>query len=365
MMEQAFGAPGRPPTWSSSDKDFVTTALGPARLWATIGHGVINEVFWPSTGEPQIRDLTFYLVGQGAFVDLKRERRYELRTPAPNVPLLTIAHSGSDYRLILEVVPDPLRDVLLIRFELEGPYQTGRDTRSSPGRDRHREHGLGRRVGAAWRNVAIARSPSSQTCRSFERAPASSGLRMAGRILRNTTSSSGPSRRADDGSVALTGQFDAAAGVMALGFADTTRRRAVARQGEPCRGYMLGSRLISRGLGGVGQDSPFTERIRAARQGSVAQRGGLEGARGPRLPRRAGRELEHPLGQQHGHARRLPPGVATRCDAWQRLPCWPPSRHGMRVRVLAGLISTQRPDGHWDAELLPEWGRVLDGRAAR
>ena len=34
----------------SSDKDFVTTALGPARLWATVGHGVLNEVFWPSTG---------------------------------------------------------------------------------------------------------------------------------------------------------------------------------------------------------------------------------------------------------------------------------------------------------------------------
>ena len=123
MAEQAFGAPGMPPTWSSSNKDFVTTALGPARLWAAVGHGVINEVFWPSTGEPQIRDLTFYLVGEGAFVDLKRVRQYELQTPAPNLPLLTISHSGPDYRLSLEVVPDPLRDVLLIHFDLEGPYK--------------------------------------------------------------------------------------------------------------------------------------------------------------------------------------------------------------------------------------------------
>ncbi|MEO6418849.1 MAG: glucan 1,4-alpha-glucosidase, partial [Polyangiaceae bacterium] len=122
-MTQPFGAPGNAPTWSSSDKDFVTTALGTARLWATIGHGVINEVFWPSTGEPQIRDLTFYLVGPGGFIDLKRERQYTLETPAPNVPLLTIAHSGADYRLTLEVVPDPLRDVLLVRYELEGPYR--------------------------------------------------------------------------------------------------------------------------------------------------------------------------------------------------------------------------------------------------
>lgn len=58
----AFGAPGCRPTWSSSDKDFVTSSLGGAgRLWATLGHGVVNEVYWPSTGQPQIRDLTFFL----------------------------------------------------------------------------------------------------------------------------------------------------------------------------------------------------------------------------------------------------------------------------------------------------------------
>src|SRR5580698_787406 len=123
MTEQAFGAPGMAPTWSSSDKDYVTTALGRPRLWITVGHGVINEVFWPSTGEPQLRDLTFYLVGDGAFVDLKREQNYRLETPSPNLPLLTITHTGKDYVLVLEVVPDPLRDVLLVRFDLKGPYK--------------------------------------------------------------------------------------------------------------------------------------------------------------------------------------------------------------------------------------------------
>jgi hypothetical protein len=59
----AFGAPGIAPTWSSSDKDYVSTALGGSRLWATVGHGIINEVYWPSTGQPQIRDISFYLIG--------------------------------------------------------------------------------------------------------------------------------------------------------------------------------------------------------------------------------------------------------------------------------------------------------------
>ena len=36
---EAFRSPGIKPTWSSSDKDFVTTALDGSRLWATVGHG--------------------------------------------------------------------------------------------------------------------------------------------------------------------------------------------------------------------------------------------------------------------------------------------------------------------------------------
>ena len=118
----AFGAPGISPTWSSSDKDYVTTALGGSRVWATVGHGIINEVYWPSTGQPQIRDLGFYLVGDHRWLDLKRIRRYRLATPGPCLPALTIIHFGDDYQLTLEVLPDPLRDVLLVRFNLIGPY---------------------------------------------------------------------------------------------------------------------------------------------------------------------------------------------------------------------------------------------------
>src|ERR1700739_2401565 len=120
---EAFGAPGIAPTWCSSDKDFVTTALGSSRLWATIGHGIINEVYWPSTGQPQIRDLGFYLVGNSRWIDLKRERRYRLITRGPSQPALTIVHHGDDYQLTLELLPDPLRDVLLVRFALIGNYR--------------------------------------------------------------------------------------------------------------------------------------------------------------------------------------------------------------------------------------------------
>jgi glucoamylase len=57
---EVFEAPGAPPTWSWSDKDYVTTALDGARLCATVGHGIINEVYWATTGDRQIRDWGFY-----------------------------------------------------------------------------------------------------------------------------------------------------------------------------------------------------------------------------------------------------------------------------------------------------------------
>lgn len=119
----AFGAPGIAPTWSSSDKDFVSTALGGSRLWVTVGHGIVNEIYWPSTGQPQIRDFGFYLVGSGRWVDLKRVRDYTLSTPGPYLPVLTITHHGDDYELALEVLPAPQRDVLLVRFKIIGPYR--------------------------------------------------------------------------------------------------------------------------------------------------------------------------------------------------------------------------------------------------
>ena len=130
MSGHAPGAPGMEPTWASSDKDFVIAALGRSRLWATVGHGVLNEIYWPTTGRPRTRDVTFYLRhedGSGAWVDLKRVASYELSTPDPTVPLLTVRHSGAQagerYALNLEFLPDSDRDALLVSWAVEGPWR--------------------------------------------------------------------------------------------------------------------------------------------------------------------------------------------------------------------------------------------------
>lgn len=116
----APGAPGIPPTWTSSAKDVVGCSLGPARLWFTVGHGIVNEVYWPRVDLPQIRDLGFIVAdGQGFWVEVKRLGDYELRVIARGVPAYEIVHSHQRFSLRLRISPDPRRDALAIECSLD------------------------------------------------------------------------------------------------------------------------------------------------------------------------------------------------------------------------------------------------------
>lgn len=109
------------PTWTSSDKDLVGTAFGSSRLWFTLGHGIVNEVYFPRIDIPQIRDLGFIVADAAGFwVELKRHADYTLTTPAPGVPLPTVVHRHPRFTLTLRICPDPARDVLRLEVELQG-----------------------------------------------------------------------------------------------------------------------------------------------------------------------------------------------------------------------------------------------------
>lgn len=116
----APGAPGIPPTWTSSSKDVVGSSLGPARLWFTVGYGIVNEVYWPRVDIPQIRDLGFLVAdGKGFWAEVKRLGKYELRAVAEGVSAYEVVHSHSRFSLRLRICPDPRRDVLAIECRLE------------------------------------------------------------------------------------------------------------------------------------------------------------------------------------------------------------------------------------------------------
>lgn len=116
----APGSPGIAATWTSSAKDLVGTGLGQGRVWFTVGYGILNEVYWPSNSTPQIRDLGFIIAGEDFWSEIKRVHNYTLSTPAADLLLPKIVHEHERYRLELEIVADPVRDALLIRYQLEG-----------------------------------------------------------------------------------------------------------------------------------------------------------------------------------------------------------------------------------------------------
>ena len=117
----APGAPGLPPTWSSSAKEMVGCSLGPSRLWFTIGGGILNEVYYPRVDIPQIRDLGIIVAdGRGFWVEVKRMYRHTLTLAGPGVPAVRIVHEHERFELTLRIAPSRERDVLLMEIELTG-----------------------------------------------------------------------------------------------------------------------------------------------------------------------------------------------------------------------------------------------------
>lgn len=120
FIEEAPGAPGVPPTWSTSAKETVGGALGSSRVWFTVSHGIVNEVYYPRIDIPQIRDLGFIVAdGKDFWIELKRLDRHELQR-TPDTPNLHAIHHHERFKFTLAVTLDPIRDVLLLQIALEG-----------------------------------------------------------------------------------------------------------------------------------------------------------------------------------------------------------------------------------------------------
>jgi len=121
MGDKATGAPGLAPSWTSSAKQMVGTALGDSRVWFTIGHGIVNEVYYPRVDIPQIRDLGFIVADdKGFWVEVKRLHDHTIIPAAVGVPAVSIDHHHPRFTLHLRVTPDPQRDVLLLEVTLDG-----------------------------------------------------------------------------------------------------------------------------------------------------------------------------------------------------------------------------------------------------
>ncbi len=119
----AFGAPGIEPRWTSSAKDGIGTAYhSSSRIWFTLSHGIINEIYFPYVDSPNTRDLQFLITDGVSFChEEKRDLLHETECPDRDSLFYRLTNSdpGGRYRLVKEIVVDPHSSVLLMHTRVE------------------------------------------------------------------------------------------------------------------------------------------------------------------------------------------------------------------------------------------------------
>ena len=120
----AFGSPGVEPRWTSSRKDAVGMAYSASsRIWYTVSHGILNEIYYPTIDRPQTRDMEFLLTDGQTFVHEEKrdlERIFEYIDGCSSAVRLTNSDPQGRYKIIKEIIADPHHPVVLMRVRLEG-----------------------------------------------------------------------------------------------------------------------------------------------------------------------------------------------------------------------------------------------------
>jgi glucoamylase len=267
------GAPGWQARWTSSAKSGVGTALTAAsRVWFTLSHGIVNEIYYPRVDTACTRDFGLIVTdSKGYFSEEKREADHEIGMIEEGVPAFRLVNTARDgrYRIEKEILADPRREALLQKitfhalegnlsdfrlFALLAPHLVNAgadntawvgDYKGTPMLFASGRHGV---------SLAVA-SSVPWLARSVGYVGASDGWQQISR----TNTIDQRYRRAENGNVAMTGQIDLAAGggefLLALGFGarpEEAGYRALASLQDGFdrarRGYVSGWRAWQSGL---------------------------------------------------------------------------------------------------------------------
>jgi glucoamylase len=119
----AFGAPGIEPRWTSSAKEGFGTAYHTScRLWFTLSHGIVNEIYYPFVDQPNTRDCQYLITDGETFIhEEKIDLVHEMAYPEKGCLFycLTNTERTGRYRIIKHILTDPHRSVLLINTKVE------------------------------------------------------------------------------------------------------------------------------------------------------------------------------------------------------------------------------------------------------
>lgn len=133
LLESAPGAPGIEPRWTSSAKTGVGTSLNrSSRVWFTISHGILNEVYYPRVDFACTRDMGLIVTGpDGFFAEEKRDTISHVSWISDGVPAFELEniHHGERFTIHKRILSDPRREAVLQwnrftpRSGAGGPYQ--------------------------------------------------------------------------------------------------------------------------------------------------------------------------------------------------------------------------------------------------
>ena len=121
-LRYAPGWPGIEPRWTSSAKTGIGTALNlHSRVWFTLSHGILNEIYFPRVDQACTRDFGLIVTnGLNFFSEEKRHCTFENLAIEPGVPAYELTNTciTGEYLIEKEVLTDPWRNVVLqkIRF---------------------------------------------------------------------------------------------------------------------------------------------------------------------------------------------------------------------------------------------------------
>lgn len=120
---EASGHPGLAPNWTSSAKQGIGTSLSAASpVWFTLGHGILNEIYFPSVDTANTRDAQYLVVDETSFMhEEKRHMKHSVEYSDPRS--LAFRQTNTDhqgrYRIVKETISDANAPVVLVHTRFE------------------------------------------------------------------------------------------------------------------------------------------------------------------------------------------------------------------------------------------------------
>src|SRR6266851_7662735 len=120
----AFGSPGLEPRWTSSRKDAVATAYSASsRVWFTLSHGILNEIYYPTIDRPQTRDMELLFTDGETFChEEKRDLEYDFNYIDSDALAVRVTASDLEgrYTVTKEFISNPHYPAVLMNVKITG-----------------------------------------------------------------------------------------------------------------------------------------------------------------------------------------------------------------------------------------------------